>query len=205
VAVSCRHALGRAFDQPGLAESPNLHSAWGVKTSVRLLRASDVHLAARHVERHAAESGRGGDALFAPFSEFDHEAYEETRSESWRRPVDAPGWERCWAAIEDERVVGHLDLTGGSLYSQLHRARLGIGVERTHRGRGLGSRLLDVAIAWAREGEEIDFIDLSVFAHNDRAYRLYQRFGFVEIGRMTDAYRLNDTSIDDVLMTLPLR
>ena len=176
-----------------------------VKSPVRLLRASDVHLAARHVERHAAESGRGGDPLFAPFSEFDHEAYEETRSESWRRPIDAPGWERCWAVFEDDRVVGHLDLTGGALYSQLHRARLGIGVERPYRGKGLGALLLDTALHWARLSEELDFIDLSVFAHNERALRLYTRLGFVEIGRIRDAYRLNGESIDDVLMTLALR
>lgn len=170
---------------------------------VRLLRASDVHLAARHVERHAAESGRGGDPLFAPFTEFDHETYEDTRYESWRRPTDAPGWERCWAVLDGERVVAHLDLTGGSLYSQLHRARLGIGVERSYRGKGHGTALLDAALRWAKSGG-LAWVDLSVFAHNQRAYELYRRFGFVEVGRTRDAYRVEGTSIDDVHMTLGL-
>jgi RimJ/RimL family protein N-acetyltransferase len=175
-----------------------------VTIAVRLLRASDVHLAARHVERHAAESGRQGDPVFAPFSEFDQETYEDTRYESWRRPTDAPGWERCWAVLEGERVVAHLDLTGGTLYSQLHRARLGIGVERAQRGRGLGSALLHAALAWARDGHELAWIDLSVFAHNHRAIQLYQRFGFIELGRVQDAYRVDGTSVDDVHMTLVL-
>jgi RimJ/RimL family protein N-acetyltransferase len=176
-----------------------------VAPPVRQLRASDVHLASRHVERHAAESGRGGDPLFAPFTDFDQQTYEDTRYESWRRPTDMPGWERCWAIMDGERAVAHLDLTGGALYSQLHRARLGIGVERAYRGRGYGSALLEVAIRWARESEDIDWLDLSVFAHNERAYELYARYGFVEVGRMPDAYRVEGTSIEDVLMSLDLR
>jgi RimJ/RimL family protein N-acetyltransferase len=164
-----------------------------------------VHLAARHVERHAAESGRGGDMIFAPFTEFDYEVYEETRYESWRRPIDAPGWERCWAVLEDERVVAHLDLTGGVLYSQLHRARLGVGVERAYRRKGYGRQLLDAAIAWARASEELAWIDLSVFAHNVPAYELYLRLGFVEVGRVRDAYRVEGQTVEDIHMTLSLR
>lgn len=188
-----------------LAQRPVLHFANDtVPPTVRLLRATDVHLAAKHVERHAAESGRDGDLVFAPFTEFDQEAYEEARYETWRRPLDMPGWERCWAVLEGGRVVAHLDLTGGSLYSQLHRARLGIGVERAFRGRGYGSALLRAAIDWARSTRELAWIDLSVFAHNFRAQRLYASFGFVEIGRTQDAYRMEGVSIDDIHMTLAL-
>ena len=170
--------------------------------AIRLLRTSDLRAAGRHIERHAAESGREGDIVFAPFSEFDREAYEASRYESWRRSLDQPGWERCWAATVNDRVVGHLDLTGGHLYSALHRARLGIGVERSHRASGIGSALLNAAIQWARSERSLDWIDLSVFAHNERARLLYERFGFVEVGRTRDAYRMGRQSIDDVHMTL---
>lgn len=169
---------------------------------IRLLRASDLRLASQHVERHASESGHGGDPLFAPFTEFDREAYEETRYESWRRAVDLPGWERCWGAFEGDRVVGHVDLTGGLLYSVLHRARLGIGVERAYRSRGLGSSLLQYAIAWAQRTPELSWIDLSVFGHNERARHLYERHGFRQIGRTEDAYRLQGQAIDDIHMSL---
>ena len=173
-----------------------------VSVSIRLLRTSDLRLAAQHIERHAAESGRDGDLIFAPFSEFDREAYEATRYESWRRAVDLPGWERCWAAVLGDRAIGHLDLTGGHLYSALHRARLGIGVERSQRAKGVGTSLLHAAIRWAKAEPELSWIDLSVFAHNARAMRLYERLGFRETGRTPDAYRVNGLSIDDVHMTL---
>lgn len=172
---------------------------------VRLLRAPDLRAAGRHIERHAFESGRGGDIIFAPFTDLDREIYEETRRETWRRPTDVPGWERCFGAFDGDRIVGHVDLTGPSLYSSLHRARLGIGVEREYRGRGIGSALIEAALSWARGTRELAWIDLSVFAHNQRALQLYERFGFRQNGRTEDAYRLDRVRIDDVHMALALR
>jgi RimJ/RimL family protein N-acetyltransferase len=177
----------------------------GVKPLMRLLRVSDLRAAGQHIERHAHESGRGPDIVFAPFLDLDRHAYEDAREETWRRATDAPGWERCFGAFEGERIIGHVDLTGCGLYSALHRARLGIGVERGYRGQGLGSALLVLALNWARDERNLSWIDLSVFAHNERALRLYERHGFKHIGRTVDAYRLADTSIDDVHMTLDLR
>jgi RimJ/RimL family protein N-acetyltransferase len=173
-----------------------------VNVSIRLLRTSDLRAAGQHIERHAAESGRDGDIVFAPFSEFDREAYEASRYESWRRAIDLPGWERCWGALLQDRIVGHLDLTGGHLYSALHRARLGIGVERSQRGNGIGTALLHTAIRWAKSEQALIWIDLAVFAHNQRARRLYEKLGFRETGHTLDAYRLGKQSIDDVHMTL---
>jgi RimJ/RimL family protein N-acetyltransferase len=173
-----------------------------VTLPIRLLRSSELRAVAAHIERHALESGRGEDLVFAPFMEFDRGAYQESRYDSWRRAVDAPGWERCWAYFEGDRVVGHVDLTGATLYSGLHRARLGIGVERKYRGSGRGTALLRAALDWARREPELAWVDLSVFAHNERAQELYQRHGFREQGRTPDAYRLNGLTIDDVHMSL---
>jgi RimJ/RimL family protein N-acetyltransferase len=171
---------------------------------IRLLRASDLRAAGKHIERHALESGRGQDIVFAPFADLDREAYEDLRQESWRRATDVPGWERCFGAFVDEQVVGHVDLTGGSLYSSLHRARLGVGVEREYRGQGVGSALINAALSWARRERKLNWIDLSVFAHNRQALHLYERLGFRETGRTPDAYRVGTLRIDDVHMVLSL-
>jgi GNAT superfamily N-acetyltransferase len=169
-----------------------------------MLRSGDLRTVSAHMARHAEESGRGGDPIFAPFEDFDREAYEDKHRTSLRTPSDEPGWERLWGAFEGEHMVGHVNLCGGSLYSMLHRARLGLGVERAHRRKGLGEALMREAIAWART-EGLAWVDLGVFVHNAPARALYEKLGFREVGLTRDAFRVRDTSIDDIAMTLALR
>ena len=56
---------------------------------IRLLRVSDLRAAGQHIERHAHESGRGPDIVFAPFLEIDRHAYEDTREGKLRYWVPA--------------------------------------------------------------------------------------------------------------------
>jgi putative acetyltransferase len=100
-------------------------------------------------------------------------------------------------------IVGHLDLHGGRLASEFHRAMLGMGVERGSRGKGHGRALLAAAIEWARDAE-LAWLDLGVFAHNHRARALYAAAGFVEVGITRDRFRVDDVAIDDVAMALAL-
>ncbi|NNE56883.1 MAG: GNAT family N-acetyltransferase [Hellea sp.] len=50
-----------------------------------------------------------------------------------------------------------------------------------YRGRGLGSRLLDAAYAYAKEQGSRDMV-LSVFSENFDGHRFYERHGFKKIG-----------------------
>lgn len=122
-------------------------------------------------------------------------------------PLDAPGWQRWFGAWVDSgtRIVAHVDLKGDALVSGLHRCELGLGIERSHRGRGLGRRLMQVAIDFARDAPTLDWLDLKVFAHNTPARALYRSLGFAEIGTVADRFRIGSASIDDVLMTLDVR
>ncbi len=116
-----------------------------------------------------------------------------------------PGWFRLWVARVEAtgEVVGHIDLSGGRLPTELHRSEMGMGILLPHRGKGLGPALLDTAIAWAR-GAGLAWIELGVFACNPRARRLYERFGFTVIGAVPDRFRVEGVVIDDVRMALRL-
>jgi ribosomal protein S18 acetylase RimI-like enzyme len=59
--------------------------------------------------------------------------------------------------------------------------RIGIAVEPQARGQRVGQRLLERAIAFARE-KDARYITLFVDPTNKRAIALYHRVGFVEIG-----------------------
>ncbi|WP_409513980.1 GNAT family N-acetyltransferase [Variovorax sp. MHTC-1] len=44
----------------------------------------------------------------------------------------------------------------------VHRCLLGMGVHREWRRSGIGQRLLDVAIEWAKADQQLEWIDLQI-------------------------------------------
>jgi len=170
------------------------------------LAVADLPALVAHIARHSLESGRDGDLIFRPRTSdapIDESATIERHRVGWALPLDEPYWLRTWGVLEDGKIRGHLDLHGGRLTSECHRAMLGMGVERGWRGRGHGRGLLAAAIAWAK-GVELAWLDLGVFAHNRRARSLYAAVGFVEVGITRDRFRVDGTAIDDVAMALAL-
>ncbi len=172
---------------------------------IRIVRPAEIHVAAQHMARHSDESGRGGDIVFAPFDDFDTEAWQRRHEERFRLAVDEPGWERLWGVFDGARMVGHVDLGGSMVHASLHRARLGLGLERSYRGSGIGRNLMETALTWAREEPSLAWVDLGVFAHNRVARCLYEALGFSHIATTVDVFRVHGQSIDDVTMTLRLR
>ena len=176
-----------------------------VPIDIAPLKARDLALFDQHFARHRAESGRG-DRHFMPFAPDDHEGPKGLDARLFQLPLDAPGWQRWWVAwLDNARIIGHVDLKGEFLKTALHRCELGVGIERTHRHQGLGRRLMTTAIEFARQAPSLDWIDLRVFAHNDNARALYMDLGFVEVATLTDRFRIEGTSLDDVMMALDVR
>jgi GNAT superfamily N-acetyltransferase len=173
---------------------------------IALLGLPDLSRLCAHLARSAAESGRDGDVIFRPRAAgepFEEAAAKERHRTAWARRVREPHWARTWGLVVDGMIRGHADLHGDMLPSQMHRATLGIGIERGARGRGHGRALLETAITWAR-GQGLAWMDLGVFAENAPARALYRKLGFVEIGITHDRFRVDGHKIDDIAMTLAL-
>lgn len=173
---------------------------------IRLLRDSDVDTLCEHRRRIAEEATLPGELVTAPRSPhepFDTASTRDRYRVGWSQRVDQPLWIRSWALLVDGVFRGHLDLHGGRMPSELHRATLGIGIERAARGRGNGAALLETAIAWSRE-QGLAWMDLAVFAHNTPARALYKKLGFVEVGMTRDRFRVDGQEIDDIAMTRAL-
>jgi RimJ/RimL family protein N-acetyltransferase len=173
-----------------------------------IVQLDDAHLPrlVAHIGRHSRESGQGGDLIFRPRSSdapIDEPATIERHRAGWAQGLDEPFWLRTWGVIIDGEIRGHLDLHGGRLPSEFHRAMLGMGIERPWRGRGHGRALLAAAVAWSR-GAGLAWLDLGVFAHNRRARKLYAAVGFVEVGITRDRFRVDGAVVDDVAMVLAL-
>jgi len=69
------------------------------------------------------------------------------------------------------------------------------------RGRGVGRRLAEAAIA-AAKAQGAERIELEVFASNTRAIALYERLGFVREGVKRNARKLDGEYDDIVQMAL---
>lgn len=166
----------------------------------------DPEAYARHVVAHMEESGREGMPHFAIARTWHADEVARNLVARLEKELDEPLWGRAWAlmAPDGEEVVGHIELRGGRVPAEMHRATLGMGIMRAYTQKGHGARLVEVAERWARH-VELAWIDLGVFAGNDRARKLYTRMGFVEIGTRADAFRLDaGVAVDDIMMVKKL-
>lgn len=105
-------------------------------------------------------------------------------------------------AWEDGRMVGNAHL--GALARRMsHRASLGISVRKAAWGRGIGTALMKQVVAHARE-HGVEIIELEVRSDNAPAIHLYEKFGFVKIGRYPKFFKIDGVYADCELMNLYL-
>jgi putative acetyltransferase len=126
------------------------------------------------------------------------------RSEQTRRWLENAGPEALNLLAElDGAVVGlaGLDRHRGR---RAHAAGIGIGVHDDHRGHGIGSALIAELIDAADNWLGLRRLELTVYADNIRAIRLYERFGFEPEGIQRD-YAFRAGRFVDVLGMARLR
>lgn len=81
-------------------------------------------------------------------------------------------------ALLDNQIVGVLTFAAGTRSRTQHVGNFGTSVLKKHWGQGIGARLLDVLIDWAKNGQVIKKINLTVRVDNQRAIALYFKKGF---------------------------
>lgn len=74
-------------------------------------------------------------------------------------------------------------------------------LDETQKGTGLAHRLMDIAIDWARE-KQAPALYLGVWSQNERAKRLYTKYGFEIIGAYH--FKVGNTLDDERIMRLAL-
>ncbi|MCJ1888402.1 ribosomal protein S18-alanine N-acetyltransferase [Pseudomonas sp. LA21] len=126
---------------------------------------------------------------FRPMTEADLDAVLKIEyaafSHPWTRGIFADGLKsyECWVMFEGTQQVGH-----GVIQMILDEAHLlNITVKPESQGRGLGLTLLEHLMKRARERGGVECF-LEVRESNQPAYRLYERYGFNEVGRRRGYY-----------------
>lgn len=104
------------------------------------------------------------------------------------------------AIFDDNRVIGLSSINPvGLSFKTRHRATLEIAVRRAYWNLGLGTHLLDKAVLVA-EDFGYERLELSVFADNSRALRLYKKKGFIDCGQIPQAFKTMEGSYHDELL-----
>ena len=104
-------------------------------------------------------------------------------------------------ALDGGRVVAWAQIERGSGTSVAHRGDLGMGVLPSHRGRGLGKRMLNECVA-AAHARGIDRVELEVRTDNRLALELYRGSGFAVDSIVKRAMKIEGAYHDAFRMSL---
>jgi len=123
------------------------------------------------------------------------------RTRVWLRKGIEQGEVRL-IALDGTKVVGWSDIGVSDREGFTHAGRLGMGVLKEYRGQGIGSRLLEETLSVARD-HGLERVELDVYASNNPAIRLYEKFEFQVEGRKRRARKL-DGDYDDIIVMAKL-
>jgi RimJ/RimL family protein N-acetyltransferase len=103
----------------------------------------------------------------------------------------------------DGEIVGHAILDPLKLQAIQHVAHITTTVHLGHQGHGVGQKLTEHLIEWARARTPLEKIELQVRSCNNPAISLFKKVGFQEEGRWLRKVKLSDDQyVDDILMGL---
>lgn len=124
-----------------------------------------------------------------------------TMPERWRKILDADGEldnDLIIVAEVDGCVVGH-----GRMFTTVgtcaHVADLGMALIAECRDQGIGSQMVAYMLDWARQ-TGLRKVTLGVFASNERAIHVYEKFGFTVEGVLAQQHRIGERYVDEILM-----
>src|SRR5690606_968137 len=105
------------------------------------------------------------------------------RAERWSERLSSPrGPSPILLVVEvDDELAGAGALTLEERPRRAHSSLLGMHVATRFQGQGVGGALMRALLDEA-DSRDIVRVELSVFPHNERARRLYERAGFVREG-----------------------
>ena len=106
-----------------------------------------------------------------------------------------------WAlTAEDEQgIVGHITMR----FTDEEKKNLRLGfvlVDDRRRGQGLGKELVALAVDYAQQFFDPQYITLGVFVNNDSAKRCYEAVGFITDGSHMETYPVKDEMWDCIEM-----
>lgn len=102
----------------------------------------------------------------------------------WQDKIaSVPDGVQMLVACINSKIVGQVTLEVNSRARRRHTATFGIAVDARHRGRGVAQAMMRTLIDLCDNWLNVERIELTVFADNQPAVALYEKFGFETEGR----------------------
>lgn len=145
-------------------------------------------------------------AIYEMFSS--PKVYEDTLQlpypslEQWRQRLkEPPDGTYNLVAVADDRVVGMISVhTFPNRVRRRHAGEIGISVHADWQGKGIGTALMRAGLDFADNWLNLTRLELEVFADNESAIRLYERFGFEREGTLRRHAFRNGRLVDSYIM-----
>lgn len=179
-------------------EEERLHLRDGRELLLRTVAESDAEAMMEYIRKTAEETY----FLIRYPEEITMDLEEE--KEILRKNIESD--KSVWFTVFDgDKAVGNCSISGLSEWLKYrHRCGLGIAILQDYVGQGLGTMLMERAIAKAKE-LGFEQVELGVFEDNTTAFSLYKKLGFKEYGRTPRAFKLKDgTYRDEINMVYEL-
>lgn len=129
---------------------------------------------------------------------FSVEQEEELIREMKSSPIS-----QMFIALLKDQVIGIASIRGSRPKRIAHRSEIGLSVLKDYWGLGIGSKLMDEMISFARSAD-IEIITLEVRSDNHRAIQLYEKYGFKKFGTYHGFFKIKGQYHDAEYMNLYL-
>ncbi len=187
-------SVGYAWIRGGLAVAPSGRAfprgSTGALPGPLAIRPANPQDAAAFARIFAEQSTVWG-TLQCPF----------TPAEVWRARLEGneSSGTKAFAATLGDEIVGLANLHPAAGPRRLHVRTVGMAVAGAWQGRGVGRALMQ-QLMHVGDALGVDRLELEVYADNDRAIALYERFGFLREGlKQLEAWRQN-AYVDTLVM-----
>ena len=167
-----------------------------------IIREANPEDAEKHIEYIKAILDEPISFLEMSKGEFTHTIDEE---KEFLQSCKASKNSKFIVAEEKGKIIGSLNCIGSERVKIKHNTVLGMSVKEEYRDKGIGSKLLEYAIDWAKSTGVVKRIELHVFGTNSRAIHLYKKYGFEIEGEKQKAIKINNEYINELIMALSIK
>ena len=102
---------------------------------------------------------------------------------------------------EPEKIIGNCAIHNIDAKNRACSCGITIG-EKDYQNKGYGSEAMEMLVEYGFNTLNMNRIELSVWEYNTRAYKAYQKVGFVEEGRKRQARYQNGKYYDEIIMAI---